>query len=75
MGFTQLGCAGPMWHCSAGTWTDTGLVGCSGDAYVHGPQGLANVPGTTSVRGVGGQYDPNVPNGDAGLVLLYGSQP
>ena len=75
MGFTPLGCAGPMWHESAGTWTDTGLVGCSVGAYVHGPQGLANVPGTTSVWGVGGQNDPSVPNDEAGLVLLYGSQP
>ncbi len=75
MGFTRMSCAGPMWHFSAGTWTDTGLVGCSVDAYVHGPQGLSNVPGTTSVWGVGGQYDPNVPNSEAGLVLLYGSQP
>ena len=75
MGFTPSHCAGPMWHESAGTWTDTGVVGCSVDAYVHGPQGLANVPGTTSVWGVGGQFDPNVPNNEAGLVLLYGSQP
>jgi len=75
MGFTSKACAGPMWHDSAETWTDTGLVGCSVGAYVHGPQGLANVPGTTSVWGFGGQYDPNVPHGEAGLVLLYGSQP
>jgi hypothetical protein len=75
MGFTPLACAGPMWHYTAGTWTDTGLVGCSVGAYVHGPQGLANVPGTTTVWGVGGQSDPSVPNGEAGLVLLNGSQP
>jgi hypothetical protein len=75
MGVTPSPCAGLMWHESAGTWTDTGLIGCSVDAYVHGPQGLANVPGTTSAWGVGGQYDPSVPNDEAGLVLLYGSQP
>jgi hypothetical protein len=75
MGFTPSSCAGPMWHESAGTWTDTGTVACEVGAYVHGPQGLANVPGTTSVWGVGGQYDPSVPNDEAGLVLLYGSQP
>jgi hypothetical protein len=75
MGFTPRSCAGPMWHYSVGTWTDTGLAGCSVGAYVHGSQGLANVPGTTSVWGVGGQYDPHVPNGEAGLVLLYGSTP
>jgi hypothetical protein len=75
MGFTPQPCAGPMWHYSAGVWTDTGPVGCSVGAYVHGPEGLANVPGTTSVWGVGGQSDAQVPYGEAGLVLLYGSQP
>jgi hypothetical protein len=75
MGFTGSECAGPMWHYSAGTWADTGLVGCSVGAFVHGPQGLASVPGTTSVWAVGGQNDPNVPNNEAGLVLLYGPEP
>jgi hypothetical protein len=64
-----------MWHFSARVWTDTGLAGCSAGAYVHGPEGLASVPGTTSVWAVGGQSDPHVPNGEAGLVMLYGSQP
>jgi hypothetical protein len=75
MGFTPESCAGPMWHFSARVWTDTGLAGCSAGAYVHGPEGLASVPGTTSVWAVGGQSDPHVPNGEAGLVMLYGSQP
>ncbi len=75
MGFTPLGCAGPMWHYSGGIWTDTGLAGCSADAYVHGPEGLANATGTTSMWAVGGQYDPNVPHDEAGLVLLYGPAP
>jgi hypothetical protein len=75
MGFTPQDCAGPMWHFSARVWTDTGLVGCSVGACVHGPEGLANVPGTTSVWAVGGQPDSRVPNGEAGLVMLYGSQP
>jgi hypothetical protein len=74
MGFTTTGCAGPMWHYTAGAWADTGTVGCSVDAYVHGPQGLANIPGTTSDWAVGGQYDASVPNGEAGLVMLYGPQ-
>jgi len=39
MGFTPRACAGPMWHFSAGAWSDTGLVGCLVGAYVHGPQG------------------------------------
>ncbi len=75
MGFTPESCAGPMWHFSARVWTDTGLVGCSAGAYVHGPEGLASIPGTTSVWAVGGQSDSQVPNGEAGLVMLYGSQP
>jgi hypothetical protein len=75
MGFTPQGCAGPMWHFSARVWTDTGLAGCSAGAYVHGPEGLASIPGTTSVWAVGGQSDSHVPNGEAGLVMLYGSQP
>jgi len=33
MGFTPLGCAGPMRHCRAGSWTDIGLVGCSVGAW------------------------------------------
>jgi hypothetical protein len=75
MGFTASSCAGPMWHYRSGNWTDTGPVGCSVGAYVHGPQGLANVPGTTSVWAVGGQNDPHVPNDEAGLVMLYGPTP
>jgi hypothetical protein len=75
MGFTPEACAGPMWHYTSGKWADTGLVGCSAGAYVHGPQGLANVPGTTSVWAVGGQTDPHVPNDEAGLVMLYGPTP
>jgi hypothetical protein len=75
MGFTPQDCAGPMWHFSARVWTDTGLAGCSAGAYVHGPEGLASIPGTTSVWAVGGQSDSQVPNGEAGLVMLYGSQP
>jgi hypothetical protein len=75
MGFNRQPCAGPMWHYQAGAWTDTGLVGCSVGAYVHGPQGLANVPGTTSVWAVGGLSDSAVPNGEAGMVMLYGPQP
>jgi hypothetical protein len=75
MGFNSSQCAGPMWHYSSGTWTDTGLVGCSASAYVHGPDGLANVPDSISVWAVGGQADPNVPNGEAGLVMLYGPTP
>lgn len=75
MGFTSSICAGPMWHYTSGIWTDTGLAGCAVGAYVHGPQGLAHVPGTTSVWAVGGQNDPNVPNDEAGLVMLYGPVP
>lgn len=75
MGFTPQQCAGPMWHYTAGAWTDTGLAGCSVGAYVHGPQGLASVPGTTSVWAVGGRSDSAVPHGEAGLVMLYGPEP